>query len=93
MVKNESGSCVEAKCGSPAKDLWPAGHLPPLSTSFPSTIFFFISTIAPWGQIGELLATWVGCLATYLGRLATLWLPNKRAAKGSLFLHPIRSQA
>jgi hypothetical protein len=31
VVKNESGSRVEAKCGHPAKDLWPARHLPPFS--------------------------------------------------------------
>jgi hypothetical protein len=60
VVKNESGIRVEAKCGHPTKDLWPADQLPPFSLSFPSTIFLFISTIAPWGQIGELLATWAG---------------------------------
>jgi hypothetical protein len=30
---------------------------------------------------------------TYLGRLATPWLPYKRVAKGSLVLHSISSQA
>jgi hypothetical protein len=69
MVKNESGSGVEAKCGRPTKDLLPTGHLPPLFPSFPSTIFLFISTTTPWGQIGELLATWIGHPATYLGSL------------------------
>jgi hypothetical protein len=83
---------VEAKCGRPAKDLWLAGHLSPLLPSLPSTIFLFISTTTPWGQIGELLATWVGRLVTYLGRPATPWFPNKWAAKGSLLLHPISSQ-
>jgi hypothetical protein len=77
----------------PAKDLWLAGHLPPLFPYLPSTIFLFISTTAPWGQIGELLATWVGRPATYLGRSVTPWLPYKKVAKGSLFLHPISSQA
>jgi hypothetical protein len=57
VVKNESGSCVEAKCGRSVKYLWPVGHLPPLFPSFPSTAFLFISTTIPWGQIGELLAT------------------------------------
>jgi hypothetical protein len=41
VVKNESGSTAEAKCGRPAKDLWPAGHLPPLFPSFLSTIYPF----------------------------------------------------
>jgi hypothetical protein len=49
VVKNESGSWVEAKCGHPTKYLWPASHLPPLFPFFPSTIFPFISTTAPWG--------------------------------------------
>jgi hypothetical protein len=49
VVKNKSGSWVEAKCGCPAKYLWPAGHLPPLVLSFPSTIFLFISTTASAG--------------------------------------------
>jgi hypothetical protein len=49
VVKNERGSCVEAKCGRPAKYLWLAIHLPPLFPSFPSTIFFFVSTTAPHG--------------------------------------------
>jgi hypothetical protein len=93
VVKNESGSQVEAKCGRLAKDLWPAGHLPPFSPSFPSTIFLFISTTAPWGQIGELLTTWAGRPATYLGRQATPSLPYKRNVRGSLLLHPTSSQA
>jgi hypothetical protein len=38
-VKNEIGSRVEAKCGRSAKDLWPAGHLPPLFLFFP---FYYI---------------------------------------------------
>jgi hypothetical protein len=47
MVKNESGSWVEAMCGHPANALWLAGHLPPFSPSFLSTLFLFISTTAP----------------------------------------------
>jgi hypothetical protein len=43
--------------------------------------------------IGELLATWAGHPATYLGWLATPSLPYKRAAKGSLILHRISSKA
>jgi hypothetical protein len=93
VVKNESGSWVEAKCAHPTKDLWSAGHLPPLFPYFPSTIFPFISTTTPWGQIRELLATWASCPATYLGWSATPWLPYKRAAKGSLVLHPTSSHA
>jgi hypothetical protein len=60
-----------------------AGHLSPFSPSFPSTIFLFISTTTPWGQIGELLATWAGRLATYLGRQATPWLPDKGLPRGA----------
>jgi hypothetical protein len=77
----------------PTIDLLPANHFPPLFPSFPYTIFPFISTTAPWGQIGELLATRVGCSSTYLAQLATRWLPYKRDAKESLVLHPISSQA
>jgi hypothetical protein len=54
MVKSESQSGVEAKCGRLAKDLWSAGDLAPLFPSFPSTIFLFVSTTAPWGQIREI---------------------------------------
>jgi hypothetical protein len=75
--------------------VWPpgqrfmAGRPPsPFFSSLPSTIFLFISITAPWRQIGELLATWVGRPATYLGRPATCWLPYRSVAKGSLFLHP-----
>jgi hypothetical protein len=56
--------------------------------SFPSTIFLFISTTTPCGQIGELLAIWAGRPDTYLRRLDTPWLPYKRTGKGSLLLHP-----
>jgi hypothetical protein len=69
------------------------GHLLPLFLSFPSTIFLFISATAPCGQIGELSAAWASRLASYLGWPATIWLPYKRAAKGSLVFHPISSQA
>jgi hypothetical protein len=82
---------VEAKYGRPAKDLWLIDHFPPLFPSLPSTIFLFISTTTPWGQIGDLLTTWVGRPATYLGRSTTPWLPYKRVAKGSVVLHPISS--
>jgi hypothetical protein len=65
----------------------------PLFPSLPSTIFLFISTTAPWGPIGELLATWASRSTTYHGRPATPWLPYKRTANGSLLFHPTSSQA
>jgi hypothetical protein len=83
VVRMEVGVEWRPRCGCAAKDFCPAGHLPPLFPSFPSTIFLFILITAPRGQIGELLATWSGCLATYLGRLATPWLPIKGLQRGA----------
>jgi hypothetical protein len=66
----------------------------PPSPSFPFFRFYYLPLyLNHLLQIGEVSATWVGRSATYLGQPATPWLPYKRAAKGSLVLHTISSQA
>jgi hypothetical protein len=61
----------------------------PPSPSFPFFPFYYLPFYLNHrilGQIGVLLTTWVGRLTTYLGWLATPYLPYKRSAKGSLLL-------
>jgi hypothetical protein len=64
MLKNESGSWVEAKCSCLAKDLWPAGH-PALAGELVwwqhniPWLHHRLTLMSPNGTLGMGLATWV----------------------------------
>jgi hypothetical protein len=64
------------------------------SATFPLFSLLLSSPLSQPPHLGEKLESFQPHgLATYLGWPATPWLPYKRAAKGSLVLHPTSSQA